>query len=177
MYLNLFLGLVFQECLREGSCESWCVAYLRVMAKLGTAQHATLILDPNIMIFFWTQAQEFFILVMNIQLKCSPLRSHSFIVAMLHYCWIFEGGQTFALSAVQLWEFQGFPREDVSFLTCSPRSSEGYVVLWRLTSLSYCRMVIVYVREYHQNEQCSWFLRSTFKYCILQGASCKLKVF
>lgn len=89
----------------------------------------------------------------------------------------FEGGQTFALSAIQLWEFQGFPREDVSFLTCSPRSSEGYVVLWRLTSLSYCGMVIVYVREYHQNEQCSWFLRSTFKYCILQGASCKLKVF
>lgn len=68
--------------------------------------------------------------------------------------YIFEGGESVALSAIQLWEFQGLPKEDISFLTCSPRGGdEAYVVLGRLTSLSCCGMVIVYIMEYCQKEQ------------------------
>lgn len=45
------------------------------MAGLNTTQCTTLILSPKIITFFWEWAQEFVILVMSIQLKCSPLGS------------------------------------------------------------------------------------------------------
>lgn len=178
MYLNLFLRLVFQECLGEGSCGGWCVAYLRAYQQCQDW------VPPNILHWFWVPTSWHFF-------ECRPRN-------LLSWSWTSSLNALFlelSLLLLSYWtSWLYFWRRRVCCLICntamgvSGSSKRGYLIpdmltkkrWWILCSalkINFIIVVIVYVTEYHQKEQWSWFLRSGFKCCILQDDFCKLKVF